>query len=303
MSILSSGYPLSVDDQRELPEGYDGPLFIWDVDKTYLSTHFSSGKGLARIPFEFAVDKKAIAGMPEVLRGLRRGAGETYEGVPLYFVTASPPQLKNVLEQRMLLDGVEYDGITYKDWARTFLQMRPGRIHEQVGFKLCALLEGKGRRLAAHEYLFGDDAEMDPVAYTVYAAMISGELDAGSADESLKRLAVKKDDRSFVFSMLGKLPPEMGPVKGIFIHLEKGSPPEEVERAGPMVRAVRGACQLALALYDLELVNQDTVERACRAALRGGGAPEAAFERLAGDAVDRGLLGARDIPGVSLGEK
>ena len=70
-------YPLQVHDHRSLPDGYSGPVFIWDIDKTYLSTQFSSLRGLGRIPLEFAVDKQAIAGMPEVLRGF---AGDRVPG-------------------------------------------------------------------------------------------------------------------------------------------------------------------------------------------------------------------------------
>lgn len=88
---MGARYPLRINDERVLPDGYDGPVYVWDIDKTYLSTHFSSLHGLARIPLEFAVDKVAIPGMPELLRGLRKGAGPHYAGHPLYFVSASPP--------------------------------------------------------------------------------------------------------------------------------------------------------------------------------------------------------------------
>ncbi|HQF25177.1 MAG TPA: hypothetical protein PL065_17065, partial [Polyangiaceae bacterium] len=157
-------YPLSVVDDRIFSLDYDGPVFIWDIDKTYLATRFSQPKYMARIPIEFAVDKQAIAGMPEVLRGIRRGTTAAFACAPLYFVSASPPQLRAVITRKMLLDGVEYDGITFKDWAKTIMQRRPGRLKEQVGFKICALLEGRRRRPMASEYLFGDDVEKDAVA-------------------------------------------------------------------------------------------------------------------------------------------
>ena len=157
-------YPLSIEDQRSYPEGFDGRVFVWDIDKTYLETHFSSLKGMARIPVEFAIDKKAIAGMPEILRGLRRGPGEDYACAPLYFVSASPPQMRRVIERKMLMDGVEYDGIILKDWLKTLRRLRPGRLREQAGFKVCALLAGRQNRPRSTEYLFGDDVESDAAA-------------------------------------------------------------------------------------------------------------------------------------------
>ena len=178
---MSQAYPLRIHDQRTLPDGYDGPVFVWDIDKTYLATRFSSLQGLSRIPLEFAVDKQAIPAMPEVLRGIRRGPGPGYGCVPLYFVTASPPQLRGVLEHKMILDGVEFDGITFKDWWRIMKQGRPGRFLDQVGFKVCALLEGRRRRPLATEYLFGDDAESDADAFALYASLVHRKTPSSEA--------------------------------------------------------------------------------------------------------------------------
>lgn len=290
--MMGHSYPLSVDDQRVLPEGYDGPVFTWDIDKTYLSTHFSSVKGLARIPVEFAVDKQAIPGMPEVLRGLRRGPGREYACSPLYFVSASPPQLRGVLEHKMLLDGVEYDGITSKDWLRTLVRLRPGRLHEQVGFKLCALLDGKSRRPLSVEYLFGDDVEKDAVAYSLYAELVGGGLSAGRATERMKAEGVKGNDRKSVLELLDGLPADRGEVRRVFIHLENGTPPEDVERTGALVTAVDGACQLGLALLEMGLLDVEAARNACAAAAAGSDSPEASARAWVDDAVRRGVVSA-----------
>lgn len=283
-------YPLSVEDERELPDGYDGPAFIWDIDKTYLSTHFSSMKGLTRIPLEFAVDKTAIPGMPEVLRGLRRGPGSGFAAAPLYFVSASPPQMRRVLEHKMLMDGVEYDGITSKDWLLTIRQRRPGRMREQVGFKLCALIEGRQRRPMAVEYLFGDDVEQDAAAFYLYARLLAGDLSAGGADEAMAREGVKPDDRRCVFALLDRLPEKRGVVARAFIHLEKGTPPGEFDQFGGLVTPVNGACQLSLALYDIGHIDADTVHQAFDEVASRTGLSDAQRERLTADAVARGLI-------------
>ena len=286
-------YPLRVDDERSLPEGFDGPAFIWDIDKTYLSTHFSSMQGMSRIPIEFAVDKQAIPGMPEILRGLRRGPGPGFACAPLYFVTASPPQLRKVLEHKMLLDGVEYDGITYKDWFQTLRKLRPGRLKEQVGFKLCALLEGRQRRPRAKEYLFGDDAEKDAEAFHIYTRLIHGELSAGEAEKNMAAEGVQKDDRRCVLALLERLPRERGSVERIFIHLEKKTPPEHFERFGKIMAPVRGAFQLSLALYELGLIDEETVHYAREAAFSISDPSLPDLEEQIADAVERGLIEAQ----------
>ncbi len=281
-------YPLSLEEQRTYADDFDGKVFVWDIDKTYLATRFSSLKGVARIPLEFAVDKKAIAGMPEVLRGLRRGAGRTFAAAPIYFVSASPPQMRRVIERKMLMDGVEYDGIAFKDWAATILGLRPGRLREQVGFKLCALLTTRQNRSRSREYLFGDDVESDAEAFHLYARLLAGELSAGEAEEVMKTAGVKKDDRDCVRALLDRLGEKRGSVERIFIHLAAQSAPERFADLAPAVVPVKDAFQLALACYELGLLRAEAVGRAldaCRASL-----PQFEKEESGRDALERGLI-------------
>jgi hypothetical protein len=292
---MAVSYPLQVDDQRTLPEGYDGPVFVWDIDKTYLSTHFSSLQGLSRIPLEFAVDKQAIAGMPEVLRGIRRGPGPGYGCVPLYFVTASPPQLRRVLEHKMILDGVEFDGITFKNWWKIMKQGRPKRILDQVGFKVCALLEGRQRRPLATEYLFGDDAESDADAFTLYTRLVHREISSGEAADRMAEAGMREDNLRCALALFDQLPPKRGKVGKIFIHLEKRTPPEQFERFAPLVVPVRGGFQLGLALFALGLVDQETV-RQCREAIsQAAQEPDPSLGSLLSDAIDRRLISRQKI--------
>ncbi|MHB8894732.1 MAG: hypothetical protein ACYC99_06075 [Candidatus Geothermincolia bacterium] len=290
MVSIESRYPMSVHNERELPEDYDGPVFVWDIDKTYLSTSFSSVRGLLRIPLEFAVDKIAIPGMPEVIRGLRRGPGDKYKGNPLYFVSASPPELRRVLEHKMLMDGVEYDGITSKDWLRCLIQGRPGRLREQVGYKLCALLAGRLARPQSREYLFGDDVEMDAAAFHLYAQLVNGQLSPGDATSEMRALKVKRDDRKCAFALLETIPRKMGTVERIFIHLERNTPPDRFEKYGDVVVPVRGAGQMALSLYQMNLINAAEVEQVFEALVERSRSPEELVSLLRSDALERGLI-------------
>jgi hypothetical protein len=277
-----------VDDQREFSADYDGLVFVWDIDKTYLKTQFSSLKGLSRIPVEFAVDKRAIAGMPEVLRGLRRGPGPGYACAPLYFVSASPPQLRPVLERKMLLDGVEHDGIIFKDWVRALAGLRPGRLREQIGFKLCALLTGRERRPRSRELLFGDDVEADAEAFDLYARLVSKEIPAAEVDGALDAAGVAADDRACIRDLLDGLPAERGTVERIFIHLERNTAPAAFERYGGRVAPVGGGAQLALALYGLGYVRAEDVQLAIEAVRAEQ--PGLDVDALVEDSVERGLI-------------
>lgn len=283
-------YPLNVVDNRSLPQGYADPAFVWDIDKTYLATRFSSPKYMARIPIEFAVDKQAIPGMPQILRGIRRGPGPRFACAPLYFVSASPPQLRRVIERKMMLDAVDFDGITFKDWATTLAQLRPGRLREQVGFKVCALLEGRSRRPLAREFLFGDDYEKDAISYTLYARILRGDLAGGQMMGELRAHGVPDEDAECIRRLRAALPAPVGTVEKVFIHLERGSEPASFASLAPLVVPVRGAFQLSLALFALDLVDDRTVTEAAAAIRATSVFRRLDLDDLMADALERELL-------------
>ncbi|MBI2570055.1 MAG: hypothetical protein HYV63_23885 [Candidatus Schekmanbacteria bacterium] len=164
---------------RKPDEGYAGPIFTWDVDNTYLSTNLHSLLGMIGTAVEFAVDKKPVPGAVWLLRELRRErseSGELQRGGerrPIYFVSASPAAMRPVLERRLLLDEIEFDGITLRNWTGLLLSGRLGAIRTAFAYKLLALL---GNRLvfpaAASEVLFGDDLEQDPLIYATYSRIL-----------------------------------------------------------------------------------------------------------------------------------
>jgi len=287
---MGPSYPLSVFDDRQLPPDFDGNVFIWDIDKTYLSTHFSSMKGLARIPIEFAIDKEAIAGMPEVLRGLRRGPGPTFAAAPLYFISSSPPQLKPVISRKMLLDGVQPDGFTFKNWLKTIRQLRPKRLRDHLGYKLCALLHGRRSRPLAREFLFGDNVERDAETYSLYAALLSGELKRDALEGAMITGGVSPEDRLTVLELAEELPETIGSVGRIFIHLARSTPDDELQSFGSLVAPVRNACQLCLVLFEMGLIDQDAVIQATHAVSIALGRSRAKLEDTLEDAIARQLV-------------
>ncbi|MFH1531668.1 MAG: phosphatase domain-containing protein [Pseudomonadota bacterium] len=189
-------YPM-VRLMHRLPEpGGPRTAYVWDIDKTYLDTHFSSLGGLAWIPFEFGVDKRAVPGTVPLLHRLRRGRdGRAFH--PLYFVTASPHQIRGSLARKMLLDGVEFDGIIFKDWGAVLRRGGPRRLKEHLAFKLAALMvlaADMPAEISLH--LFGDDAEADPLAYTLFAEVSAGtlrgaDLRARLGDHGVRRATIE----------------------------------------------------------------------------------------------------------------
>ena len=135
-------YPLDRTQERSFPSDFSGDLHIWDIDETYLATDIDSLKGMLSVPLDMAVDKRNVAGTDILLRALRRGpdTGGPVRSNPLYFVSASPPQMRRVIQKKMLLDGVEFDGITFKDQLALLRARRVAALKHHVAYKLSALL-------------------------------------------------------------------------------------------------------------------------------------------------------------------
>ena len=96
-------------------------IFRWDLDKTYLRTEFATMRQLWRTAFQKAKDKVAYPGATALLRALRKGPdGRTRL---IYFVSASPPQLERVVAEKFALDGIEIDGIYFKDNLRNLTKL------------------------------------------------------------------------------------------------------------------------------------------------------------------------------------
>lgn len=241
---LDDPYPMLRAVHAPLPQTWEGPVHVWDIDKTYLDTRFSQLKSLARIPFELGVDKKPVPGAVPLLHALREGAdGRSH--VPLHFVSASPHQISRAIERRMLLDGVEWDSVSYKDPVRLLFRGETHQLKEQIAFKLGAmLLLAKDAGPGARFHLFGDDVEGDPLVSCLFAdvlagrlrneALVSALLDAGCHEVYARRLAVLAND----------VAPREG-VAGAWIRLQRDKTGAWLERFPPHVRGYASVAAVA----------------------------------------------------------
>lgn len=250
-------YPLSRTQERTYPPGYEGDLFIWDIDETYLKTDSDTVRGLLSVPLEMAVDKRNVAGTGALLRGLRRGVsqGKALRSNPLYFVSASPPQLRRVIERKMVLDGVEYDGITFKDQISLVLSGRIGQVKNHIAYKLSALLLNR-RELpwGVRECAFGDDTETDALIYALYGDIIAGRLRGRALAATLRCNMVLEEDASYVARLASTLR-HADLVDTIYIHLKRQTPPQRFQDFGPCVVPCYDTFQMALHLFERQRVD------------------------------------------------
>ena len=277
-------FPLDRTDHRQLDGDWSGDVVVCDIDRTYLNTRFSSLAGLTRIPIEFAVDKRDIAGMAALLRELRRGPDPTSRLTPLYFVSASPPQMRPVIEHKMLMDSVEFDGTTFKDWGKVVRSGRLRRLKEQLGFKLTALLTGRvALPRGAREVLIGDDLESDAQAFCLYADVVAGRVDLDTLPRTLMDLGVSRPDAWGVADLKRLVDDLPHAVRRIYIRLERQEP-DAFAAYWPHLVPCRGALQMALSLWSEGCVSLQGVSRVADDLRKRRVEPD----ELAGHLVDAG---------------
>lgn len=264
-------------DDRGLAPGFAGDICVWDIDKTYLDTRFSTWRGLVRIPIELAIDKVALPGSVPLLRAIRRGRGS--EPVPLYFISGSPKQLRRSIERKMTLDGVGFDGLTFKDQWGLARARRFADIRRQVGYKLTALLSyAKRFEDSARWWFFGDDVEQDAEIFQLFGRVLAGLRDR-ALRETLERQAVHPLDREAILAQASRLPVrDADPVERIFIlaHRRPDAEPDDA-RIAIMPTFLSGALELAhdglieasaVAAVAKDLRNRGWAERDLEASVR-----------------------------------
>ncbi|MFH1466542.1 MAG: phosphatase domain-containing protein, partial [Pseudomonadota bacterium] len=215
-------FPVHTVHRRVFEDGFEGEVLTCDVDRTYLDTRFSSLKGIARVAFEGALDKVTIAGMAQLLKEVRRGPGEVSRHTPIYFVSGSPAQLRGVIERKLLLDGVEFDGTSFKDWTGLLKHGRFSGLKRQLAFKLAALLGNRSLLPpGAREILVGDDLEVDPLVYALYADILAGRLPPAHLPAVLQRHGVSAGEAEGLLGLKLRAGNQPGGVRRALIRLER----------------------------------------------------------------------------------
>ncbi|MBX3034493.1 MAG: hypothetical protein KF865_11265, partial [Bdellovibrionaceae bacterium] len=156
-------------------------VFVWDLDKTYLDTTIDSLSGLLQAVIERAFSKKNIPGTDTLLRTLaqERAMRTGSQLFPIYFITASPPQMEARITEKFVFDNIRPLGCFYKDNLKNLRPGRFWRLTKQVGYKLQALMQLRVRLAdEVRQVCFGDDSETDAVIYNLYSDICARRLSA-----------------------------------------------------------------------------------------------------------------------------
>ena len=233
--------------ERETPE-----VYVWDLDKTYLDTAFESLGGLWRTLREKAFQKQNVPGTATLVRALRNYWQETHQGrkdFPIYFITASPPQLADKIHDKLAYDGIYPFGLFCKDNLQNISPRRWWRLTQQVGYKLQALLQlrlhlGENVR----QILWGDDSEADAVIYSLYSDLCARRLEEREARQILRHFKVIGQQVDAILRMLEDIP-KQDPVEKIYINLAADTDPDYYLKFGRRILPTYNTFQLALDLF------------------------------------------------------
>ena len=236
--------------KRRLPELAPAIIFRWDLDKTYLKSAFESLRQLVRIPFEKPEDKVTVPGVVPLIRGLRAVATQAGREVRIYFISASPPQIARAIKEKLALDGIEYDGIVFKNQLQHLVRGKFRNLREHVGFKLTELLKSRhDMPPGSREVLFGDDWESDPIIYSLYADICSGRVGTADLDGILETIGVDSRLRAEALDLAVNITPA-DVVTKIYINVERRTPPTTFRLFGPRLVPTFNYFQTAACLFE-----------------------------------------------------
>ena len=233
-------------------------IFRWDLDKTYLRTEFDTIRDLIKTALQKPEEKVNVPGAVELIRELKRRIDGHRSLVT--FISGSPSQMREKLEQKFALDGIEPDIFILKPTLRYILKGKFGAVRSQLGYKLDTLLELRASSPIVPETLFGDDAEQDAFIYSLYADLAAERLGRDDLLPILREAEVHEDAIASILDHHEAMEPA-DTVDRIFIHLEQQSPPGRFWVFGPRVVPIVNYFQAVVLLFADGTVDAGSVLR------------------------------------------
>jgi hypothetical protein len=192
-----------------------GTQIICDIDKTYLETEFESIRRMVRIAFEDAKAKVTVAGASDFLDLARwysffdqENASEIGERLPrpLHFVSSSPPQLRSVLEEKMIMDHIDWTSATFKNQAYNIKMGRMDLLRQHVAYKTLAILAIVSKAEPGTSFVMvGDNAETDAYIYLGIKLLAERQLSAEGLKSYLEIAGVESAVAAQIFEEAKKV--------------------------------------------------------------------------------------------------
>lgn len=156
---------------------------VCDIDKTYLETKSENAIQVLKIAFEDAKAKITVKGASLFLLTLRWTnpwqviATENFQPRSLHFVSASPPQLRSTLEEKLIEDGLDWTSDSFKNQAYNIRKVKLGLLRHHVAYKTATIYNLMANTQPGSEFfLIGDNAEYDAYIYLFLALYLENRI-------------------------------------------------------------------------------------------------------------------------------
>jgi hypothetical protein len=284
----------------EIEKGYS-EVFVWDLDKTYLDTSWGSLRELWRTALEKAFQKRNVPGTGSLVRALKDSWTQSNgqrRPFPLFFITASPPQMETKIREKLELDEIMPLGFFCKDNLRNLRPSRLWRLTQQVGFKIQALLLLRSRLGPdTRQALWGDDSESDATIYSLYSDICARRWPEKELLRILRGLGVVGEQTEAILALQDVIPPH-DPVEKIYINLASDTDPEYYVKFGRRMVPTYDTFQAALDLFqDGRLQAEQAIRVASDMTMNYGFTPEE-LEASIDNLVRRRLFGAESCEAI-----
>jgi hypothetical protein len=282
--------------ERETPE-----VYVWDLDKTYLDTAFETLRGLYRTLREAAFQKRNVPGTAALVRALRDDWQDRHKGrkdFPIYFITASPPQLESKIHDKLAYDGIYPFGLFCKDNLQNLSPKRWWRLTQQVGYKLQALLQLR-LHLAdeVRQILWGDDSEADAVIYSLYSDLCARRLAEHEARQILRHFKVIGQQVDTILRLVEDVP-KQDPVEKIYINLAADTDADYYLKFGRRIVPTYNTFQLALDLFQDNRLGSGQVVRVAKDLLQNYGFGVEELESALEELVKRPVIADKTVEAI-----
>ncbi len=295
-------------------------VYVWDLDKTYLDTHWQSLKDIFRASFADNYHRNNVPGTATLVNSLKQFWQQKHgkdSVFPIFFITASPPQMEKKIREKLQSDEILPLGIFFKDNLRNLWPGRFWKLKQHVGYKVTALMYLRTLlKQQVSQVLWGDDSETDAVIYSLYSDFCAHRVTGEEGESILKSFQVSSEQIQRIASTQAQIGAS-DPVEKIYINLAIDTDPEYYMKFGRRMLPSYNSLQIALDLFqdhrlDIEHVLRvgkdlflnygytvDELQRSLDDLIRRHVIGEQTFLRLFPSLVESGLVHADYTPSVS----
>lgn len=283
---------LSLEDSSE--------IYVWDLDKTYLDTSWHTLSDLWRTAFEKSFQKRNVPGTSTLVSCVKESWQRTRGELPfpLYFITASPPQMETKIREKLEIDEILPQGMFFKDNLRNIHPARWRRLSQQVGYKLQALMQLRSKfNYEITQVLWGDDSETDATIYSLYSDICSRRWEEEELIKLLKHFSVTKVQVDTILDLQDQCLVH-DPVEKVYINLAVDTDPEYYLKFGRRIVPTYNSFQTSLDLFQDSRLQATQVLRVAQDLLTNYGYTADELQRSLDDLVRRRILAQETLERV-----